>query len=84
VCTDSCITSGVSLQGHFHRLMWPELVIATSSQQRMRGRHDLPLSKGRERNRIFPLNLSRMIKIALGVYDTPEITIEARSPAPSS
>ena len=44
----------------------------------------MPLSKVRERNRIFPLNRSRMIKIALGVYDTLEITMGARSPTLSS
>jgi hypothetical protein len=32
----------------------------------------------------FSLNRSRMIKIALGVYDILEITIGARSPTPSS
>jgi len=36
----------------------------------MRGGYDFLLSKGRGRNRIFPLSGSRMSKIALGVYDT--------------
>ena len=43
----------------------------------MRGRYDCLLSKVRERDRIFPLNRSRMSKIALGVYDTLEITMGA-------
>ena len=32
----------------------------------------------------FPQSRSRIIKIALGVHDTLDITIGARSPAPSS
>src|SRR5882724_12912747 len=34
----------VSLQGHFHRLMWPELVIATSNQHWARARSVVGLS----------------------------------------
>jgi hypothetical protein len=40
--------------------------------------------EGWEQDGSFPLNESRMIKIALGVYDTLEITMGARSPTPSS
>ena len=126
----------VGLQGHFHRLTWPELATATSylhwprarsvvglsgrigqqyqklhrasvsrvgthgqagiSRRQIEGQvasvgltlhrlicgasvgartQRLVLLKGRGRNRIFPLNRSRMIKIALGVYGTLEITI---------
>src|SRR6266436_94619 len=126
----------VGLQGHFHRLMWPERVIATSNQHWARARSVVGLSgpigqpyqklhrasvsrvgthgwAGISRRQIegrtasvglmlhrlicrdlreckdvticlsrrvgretafSPPNSSRMIKIALGVYDTREIT----------
>ena len=52
----------VSLQGHFHRLMWPELVIATSIQHWARARSVVGLSWriGQQCHKLHRANVSRV------------------------